>query len=254
MHSRISQLICFALFLSASVYAAPAKKNIQFKACKRSDPLFIQCFKNELQGVIPLLNEGYPKYRLPPLDPFDLPALDIAKGEGAVSVDLSLQKLKIYGLTSARLESLSLDVDKLKANAKFTFGRPIQLIGQYTAKGKVQVLPINGKGPCNITLVDPVLELTDLEGQLTEKNGQSYINLKDITLKATRMGRLVLKLENLFQGNKEISDNLNVFLNENWELLFEELRPAFEEAIGLILKDVASKVLQKIPKDEIFPA
>lgn len=46
----------------------------------------------------------------------------------------------------------SMDVDKLKASAKFTFGRPIQLIGQYTAKGKVQVLPINGKGPCNITL------------------------------------------------------------------------------------------------------
>lgn len=254
MYSTVSQLVCFVLLVGVSVFAAPAKKNIVFKACKRSDPLFLQCFKNELQSVIPLLNDGYPKYRLPALDPFDLPALDIAKGNGAVSVDLSLQKLKIYGLSSARLESISLDVDKLKSNAKFTFGKPIQLIGQYTAKGKVQVLPINGKGPCNITLVDPVLELTDIEGELKEKNGQKYINLKGVTLKATKMGRLVLKLDNLFQGNKEVSDNLNVFLNENWELLFDELRPAFEEAVGVIMREVASKVLDRIPKDEIFPA
>lgn len=47
---------------------------------------------------------------------------------------------------------------------------------------------------------------------------------------------------------------MNVFLNENWELLFEELKPAFEEAIGVILKEVAGKVVQRIPKDEIFPA
>uniref|UniRef100_A0AAU6SHC1 Protein takeout-like protein n=1 Tax=Maconellicoccus hirsutus TaxID=177089 RepID=A0AAU6SHC1_MACHI len=253
MYSRISQLVCFVLLVGVSVFAAPAKKNIQFKACRRSDPLFLQCFKNELQAVIPLLNDGYPKYRLPPLDPFDLPALDIAKGSGAVSVDLSLQKLKIYGLSSARLESLSLDIDNLKSNAKFTFAKPITLIGQYTAKGKVQVLPINGKGPCNITMVDPTLELTNIEGSLVERNNQKYIDLKSVTLKATKMSKLVLKLDNLFQGNKEVSDNLNVFLNENWELLFEELRPAFEEAVAVILKEVASKVLQKIPKDEIFP-
>ncbi|XP_065209742.1 protein takeout-like [Planococcus citri] len=253
MYSTI-QLVFFVLLVGVSVLAAPAKKNIVFKACHKSDPAFMQCFKSELQNVIPLLNDGYPKYRLPPLDPFDLPALDIAKGSGAVSVDLSLQKLKIYGLTSARLESLNLDVDTLKANAKFTFAKPISLIGQYTAKGKVQVLPINGKGPCNITMVDPVLELTDIQGEVRQKDGKNYIDLKGVTLKATKMGKLILKLENLFQGNKEVSDNLNVFLNENWELLFEELRPAFEEAVAVILKEVASKVLQKIPRDEIFPA
>lgn len=46
----------------------------------------------------------------------------------------------------------SIDPEKLTGYSKFTFTKPINLVGSYTAKGKVQVLPINGKGQCNITL------------------------------------------------------------------------------------------------------
>lgn len=49
---------------------------------------------------------GYAKLRIPAIDPFELPALDIAKGQGAVSIDLSLQKLKIFGLSSAVIQQV----------------------------------------------------------------------------------------------------------------------------------------------------
>lgn len=53
-----------------------------------------------------ILIPGYSKFRIPAIEPFDLPALDIAKGQGAVSIDLSLQKIKVHGLSSAVINSL----------------------------------------------------------------------------------------------------------------------------------------------------
>jgi len=57
-------------------------------------------------SVTTSLFSGYPRFRIPAVEPFDLPALDIAKGQGAVSIDLSLQKIKVHGLTSAIINTL----------------------------------------------------------------------------------------------------------------------------------------------------
>ena len=111
------------------------------------------------------------------------------------------------------------------------------------------------------------------------KNGVEYINVKKSTLRCVKMKKVLLKLDNLFQGNKELSefrilrestrafvstrnilfaiisgDNLNVFINENWEVLYDELRPAFEEAINAIFRDIVDKVVAKVPYNDIFPA
>jgi len=46
---------------------------------------------------------------------------------------------------------------------------------------------------------------------------------------------------------------MNSILNENWEVLLEELKPAFEEAIGAISQDIINKVFQKTAYSDIFP-
>ncbi|XKL61296.1 hypothetical protein PGB90_008353 [Kerria lacca] len=254
MHFVINYFVLLALVITCDVFAAPAKKNIVFHECRKNDPKFLQCFQTEIQNVLPSLNDGYPKFRIPPIDPFDLPGLEITKGNGAVAIDLNLQKVKISGLTSAQIQSLKVDVNKFEGYAKLSFSKAINLVGQYTAKGKVQVLAINGKGPCNITLIDPIIELRDMKGEPVERNGVRYLTLKNIKLNVIKVGKIILQLDNLFQGNPELSRNLNVFLNENWELLYEELKPAFEEAIEAIVKDIVVKVLTKIPVDQVFPA
>lgn len=47
-------------------------------------------------------------------------------------------------------------------------------------------------------------------------------------------------------------DNMNVFLNENWRELFNELQPAIEEVFGVVFKDVAHQLLSRIPLNQIF--
>lgn len=50
-----------------------------------------------------------------------------------------------------------------------------------------------------------------------------------------------------------IGENLNTVLNENWQPLYDEIRPALEATTVAIIKNVAEFMLYKIPHDQIFP-
>jgi hypothetical protein len=47
-------------------------------------------------------------------------------------------------------------------------------------------------------------------------------------------------------------ETMNQVLNENWELLFKELRPAFEKAIAEVFLDYAKGIFDKVPYKNIF--
>ncbi|CAI6366632.1 unnamed protein product [Macrosiphum euphorbiae] len=253
-----SLLIVSALFLAvvASVTAAPTpKKQIAFNLCKKSDPNLDRCLRSSIQSVIPDLAEGYPKLRIPALEPFELPSLEIEHGKGsskAVSIDLKLKDVKIMGFTSAVVDALKVDVDNFKTSGKISFTKPLEITGQYTVNGKVLVLPITGNGPCSIVLHEPVLELEEMSGTPFEKNGKTFVQIKKVNVKVASVKKLNVKLENLFNGNKQLGDSMNSILNQNWEVLLEELKPAFEEAIGAISQDIVNKVFQKTAYSDIF--
>lgn len=59
-------------------------------------------------------------------------------------------------------------------------------------------------------------------------------------------------LEGLFNGQKELSDNMHALINENWQEIFNELKPGIGEAFGLITKAVLSKVFGKYPLEQLF--
>ncbi|XP_026812250.1 protein takeout-like [Rhopalosiphum maidis] len=254
-----SLLIVCALFLAvvASVTAAPTpKKQLSFNLCKKSDPNLDKCLKTSIQSVIPDLAEGYPKLRIPAIEPFELPSLEIDQGKGSsksVSIDLKLKDVKIMGLTSTVIDSLKFDVDNYKLNGKIGFTKPLEITGQYTVNGKVLVLPITGNGPCTLVLHDPVLELKEVSGSPSQKNGKTFVQIKKFELRLVSIKKLNVKLENLFNGNKQLGDSMNSILNENWEVLLEELKPAFEEAVGAIAQDIVNKALQKTAYSDIFP-
>lgn len=127
---------------------------MSFNVCKKNDPNLDKCLKTSIQAVIPDLGEGYPKFRIPAIEPFELPSLEIdGKGSSkSVSIDLKLKDVKIMGLTSTVIDSLKMDVDNYKLTGKLGFSKPIEITGQYTVNGKVLVLPITGNGACNLVL------------------------------------------------------------------------------------------------------
>lgn len=59
-------------------------------------------------------------------------------------------------------------------------------------------------------------------------------------------------MTNLFNGQKDLGDNMNLFLNTNWQLLLDELRAPISLSFAKVFKEAANSFLDKTPYDELF--
>lgn len=86
-----------------------------------------------------------------------------------------------------------------------------------------------------------------------ERDGQRYIHIPSNKFKlAFDTQRLYVYLGNLFNGNRALGDNTNLFLNENWQIIFAELKPSIRETFTQILSSIINSILDKLPYDEMF--
>lgn len=64
--------------------------------------------------------------------------------------------------------------------------------------------------------------------------------------------RLYFKLDNLYNGDKLLGDATNLFLNESWQDVFNEINKSVYEAFAKIVENVLNNIFQKVPYDELF--
>lgn len=122
--------------------------------------------------------------------------------------------------------------------------------GKYKVDGRVLVLPIQGDGNAHLVFDNADL-IIKYKPRVIEKNGKQFIQTERFQLDFDTT-RLQIKLENLFNGDKALGDNMNNFLNENWRDIFNELKPAITFAVEEILKGIINRIFLKIPYTDIF--
>ncbi|XP_034232743.1 protein takeout-like [Thrips palmi] len=244
-------LVLLVLAVVAAVAAAPKNLPSTWKKCDRKDPLFNACLREAIHVAIrELSDKGAKELGVFPIDPLRLTRVDIAQGTGPVSIDLHFTDLDIYGLKSTELDSVVGDLDKIHYHAFAHIPQGITLKGQYKIDGKVLVLPIKGEGPCELHL-ENATALVDILGVPVKKDGVTHGNITDFmfTFNTTR---LRIRLDNLFNGNQDLSNNMNVFLNENWMDILNELKPAIQDAFGAAFKEITSRIYSRVPYDKLY--
>lgn len=122
--------------------------------------------------------------------------------------------------------------------------------GKYKIDGRILVLPIRGEGDADL-IFDNADLIVKYKPKVILKNGKQYIQTERFQLDFDTT-RLHIKLENLFNGDKALGDNMNQFLNENWRDILNELKPAITFAVEEILKGIINRIFMKIPYSEIF--
>lgn len=121
---------------------------------------------------------------------------------------------------------------------------------QYNIKGKLLMMPINGSGNCagNFTDIDGVLSL-----KLSRvKKGEKQHYKVDFLQIDFNIGGAKVQLDNLFNGDEELTKSMNQFINENWRLVTAELRPALEKTISSILMEVTDKFFDAYPTEKLI--
>ncbi|XP_044733143.1 protein takeout-like [Chrysoperla carnea] len=215
------------------------------KPCKGNDPNLNDCVTKTGNEVIPHLIKGYRPLNMPSFDPLVIEALKIENGH----LQLEMKNMEVHNLKSAKLINSNVDLTKhvitLKLNVKdLTFS------GIYEMSGQILVFPLNGKGPCKIVANDGDYTVT-VTYSLYEKNGVQYAKVEKIDVKLDIKG-LNFNFENLISTKKEISDNMNKVLNENWQEMIKELEPAVKETLYTIAKQVINGILDKVPYMDLW--
>jgi hypothetical protein len=85
------------------------------------------------------------------------------------------------------------------------------------------------------------------------KNAKVYMNITNFSLEMDST-RFRIYFDSLFNGDKALTDNMNEFLNANWEELWKELKPKIADAFGNVATQIINNVFARRPyKDHFQP-
>lgn len=212
-----------------------------------------ECLPGVITSVISRVANGHPGLNLPPIDPLHINAINMQSGSNSpVNINLDLMNQDLHGLTNIKVKKVR-GFEKNPEGQLFdvdAFVDRVKLIGQYKIDGRVLVLPIQGQGRSNLTLDNLNINIK-FTTRSTVKNNNLYIQTTKMRF-TFDVSRLYIYLENLFNGDKALSDNMNLFLNENWKDIFQELRPSIQDAFSQIVDSLINSVFAKIPYSDIY--
>ncbi|XP_044764568.1 circadian clock-controlled protein daywake-like [Coccinella septempunctata] len=217
-----------------------------FKKCSRKDAA---CLKDAIQDAFPKLKDGIPELGVPSLDPLHLGNMVIGAGGQAVGVVQKYQDAEFYGLSNSIIDDFIFDIDGGKIALNFT--APVAYFNaSYELNGKILVLPIVGHGQCSFTLVGSHGDI-DFKIETYTRNHQKHIRATEFTFEIV-LDRLIFNLDNLFDGNAELSENMLKVLNENWEPLYREVIGQYAAVSGKALTKLMNEFFAKVPISELF--
>jgi len=207
---------------------------------------------NAIESSLVVLRDGNKDFGIPSIDPLFLKYAEVNHAGGTSSFNLksSLKNINLSGLSSSKVKRVAVKFDKKFGVKAEALTPKIDLIGEYSMKGQIVMLPINGFGKCSISMTN-VSTTADLRGDYIEKDGETYINVTSFKLKL-KPQHMKLNFENLFNGDKALSQTLNNFMNENWELVANQMLPGYEKHFGELFKGIAGKIFSAVPMKFMF--
>ncbi|XP_072397841.1 protein takeout-like isoform X1 [Diabrotica undecimpunctata] len=239
---------CFLLHLFVSgVISHKFTIPSYIQPCSVSDPDFEKCCLEHGKEALPHILKGDRKFGIPNMVPLLIPQINVNAGEG---LRIFLKDVQTHGLNTTELIKVKIDTKAKKLSIKIKIPE-LKLLGKYDIDGKVMVLKIQGNGDFNIVAYDGEYEY-NANYLLHNVGGEDYFDLADKDTLDFVVRDLKVHLDNLFNGDKELGDQMNKFLNENWETVIKEFGPAISETVRSIGRSIASAIFGKIPYHQLI--
>nr|XP_023030123.1 circadian clock-controlled protein-like [Leptinotarsa decemlineata] len=221
-----------------------------FKRCHFSDPNLDSCLDSTIENAFQIIGgSGIAALNLPPIDPAKFTSIVIGAGTSAVNLVQNYHDVKVIGFSKIKVKDSH--YDSQKNTLEFSSLHPeIRQEAKYDINGKILVIPVFGKGDSIITLRDVTIVHTVTFEKKT-KNNRAHLTVKSYDMKITIKGAH-FDFRNLFNGNEKLSDNIHKVVNENWNVIYEDVREGVQKAYGEAFKLVTNEFFEKIPVDEIF--
>ncbi|RZC39114.1 JHBP domain containing protein [Asbolus verrucosus] len=215
--------------------------------CHRADPNMKQCLMAAVEDIRPYLVTGLPEYNIPSLEPLVMQDLI---SEDAAGMKITTSNVSAYGCSDFFVRGMDIDTDAHLYKLYIDIPK-LRIQSHYSVDGKLLLLPIRGNGNMEANITECV-STTIMQGELYEKNGESYLRFVSSKLSA-QIGGGHVRLENLFNGDKLLLGVLNDVINKNLDAFLKELMPIVEKALAAKFLEIANDIVAPFTFDQLFP-
>jgi len=219
----------------------------QVKTCQRNSPNIVECLKNAVEAIRPNLKNGEiaPGFKIEGIDPLDVGNISINQG-----FEVNHWGMKAYGISDFKVDKMRINLDNIKIEMILTVPK-VLMKAKYNLKWQLGALNLNGGGDgyANLENVKVHLKLT---GSRYPKGGVDYIKI-DTAKFDVKPTNIRIRYENLFNGQKELEQVANEYINQNVDLITKDIIPKITRALETKILKVSNEVFERAPADEFFP-
>ncbi|CAH1099244.1 unnamed protein product [Psylliodes chrysocephalus] len=223
----------------------------RFKVCQRNDPELDACLADAIERGFELLgSSGLPALKVPSIDPLKVNQITIGAGTNAVNLVQNYFDATISGLSKLKVKNAHFDFDK-KILSFISTHTKVKQDAKYDINGKILVLPVYGKGDTTIIFDDAVLHHY-IHFKEEIKNDQTYLKVIDYN-GTLSVGKAHFDFQNLFNGDKVLGDNILRVINDNWMVIFEDVKEGIEKSFSQVFKAIATEFFSRITLNTLIP-
>ncbi|XP_049872591.1 circadian clock-controlled protein daywake-like [Pectinophora gossypiella] len=205
------------------------------------------CIAKSANIALKKIADGVPDVGVEVLDPLHVDKID---GDLA-NLKYTLTDNTIKGFKDCEISNVKLDLDNMKILFDLECSN-LRINGDYVINGRLIILPIEGEGTFSIIAKKYFITMdTDIK-KVAGKDGKDHLSIKNF--KSTLEGRdgLTYDFKNLFHGQKDLSDAVHKFANENWKEVADFVQgPVLNSCLKKIINQV-NKYLKTVPYEDLF--
>ncbi|XP_031334789.1 uncharacterized protein LOC116179248 isoform X2 [Photinus pyralis] len=188
------------------------------------------------------MKNGLPEIDAPPLDPLQISSAAVEKG----GLHIHFFDIHVYNITDSLVHHVNATITSSRIHmTMLASAEEILTTMDYNIKGSLLVFTLNGGDKAVIRFKNVTFDL-ELDGDVVEKNGEQRFRINTFTAKLDP-ALVTYDMQDIFQGQKELTDVFNRALNENWHVFFYETQPEFEEILSQFLVQYANNVFKYVP-------
>lgn len=213
----------------------------------------VDCLTGAMNYYIQHSAQGIPSVGIESWDPLFVPTINIIQSTSSpVNIKLNCKNVNILGYSHLQFSKI-VGFERNPKKSKFElYGivPRLSFVGDYSINGNILIFPIVGNGLMNMTLDNIEFHLK-LKTKVEERDGEDYLHINKVNVNFNT-SRIHIKFDNLFNGDQVLTETTNSFLNDNWRDMYAELRPALQNTIATINRDMIQSVMDKFPYSHLW--
>ncbi|XP_022910702.1 protein takeout-like [Onthophagus taurus] len=243
-------LLLFLLFLNSLHEIKSSKLPNFIQPCPNmlgEEDRLNDCLLSQTKTVVNTLKDGSNELEIPPLDPLQLDLLHLSLHDDFI---FSLHNLTISGLSDCSFMRLKINNTENNLQMSIHF-KKITIVGYYKLLGFLFVAQVNSSGYTSMVFDDVILNVK-MPMSTIQRDSIPYLLLPRAFDAGITFSGVSVEFENLFPSEPVLGTIVNKFINDNFDDLFQVMRPGVLDVLKHNLHKLFFKLLAFVPVDEIF--